>query len=316
MTENGQTSSEERLILNARVTVYLDGLIITRFTEDKIGQAGILTTLNDHCLRILVRGKGQLGQVWPKRDSSGNIPHLPYDSLRKISALQLYIHDSENDFKFPQHGSAEPLNGDHEYKFNKLLNFCDLHNEALIRPKPNVLAPLKIPQGGFYTAQKTKFKKKKQKDPKFPDNSEEYGSLTGIAIDYNLSKRCYLILDAELPAGSQNPNPNLLPAIIPLEPGARYEVIIQNAPIVEGCTYDHSMHFRSFYDAFPDVKTGEQYILQLADPPEKPDRKDQYIKAYPNSPPCTSPRYSKAGNFDWDPNRPFPSSALDDDHHH
>ncbi|MGH9751221.1 MAG: hypothetical protein ACREA2_00410 [Blastocatellia bacterium] len=91
MAENGQTNGDLQKILDARVTVYLDGMIITRLTEDKIGQAGILTTLDDHCLRIIVRGKGQLGQVWPPRDSCGKIPYLLYKSLKKMSALWLYV---------------------------------------------------------------------------------------------------------------------------------------------------------------------------------------------------------------------------------
>jgi len=292
MAESEQTRSDKDIILDARVTVYIDGMIITRFTENKIGQAGILTTLDDHCLRILVRGKGQLGQVWPLRDSSGNIPYITYSSMRKISELQLYIHDSKDRFEFPQVGSAEPLNTDNEYKFNSLLDFEELHSGARI--EPNILAPLKIPQGKFYMAQMARFKLKKQREPHFPNRVYDFASLTGAAIEYELSKRCYLILDAKLPAGSQNHKPSLLPAIIPLEPWARYEVIIQNAPVVEGYPSDHAMHFESFYAAFPNVNMAERYIMQLAYPPS-------VIRAYPNSPPCTSPRYSVNGSFEWVP---------------
>jgi hypothetical protein len=296
MSETGQPNGDRHPILDARVTVYLDGLIITRFTEDKIGQAGILTTLEDHCLRILIRGKGQLGQIWPKRDSSGNIPHISYSSLKRMLALWLYVVPEKESQRPP--GSAEQIN-DTIYTFKHVLDFAELHDNPQL--KQNVLAPLKIPEGQFYMAQESEFffwrGNAKPKQPL----KKEYSSLIGVAIDYPLSKKGYLILKPELPSGSEEPEPSLLPARIPLERGARYEVIIQNAPIVESYPSDHSMHFKEFYAAFPYVDAKDRCNLKLVYPPEDPDRDALGPRAYPSSPPCTSAKYSGAGNFMWAP---------------
>jgi len=302
MTESKQTRSDQDIILNARVTVYLDGMIMTRFTNGvkKIGQAGILTTLDDHCLRIIVRGKGQLGQVWPPRYSSGNIPYIPYSSFEKMSALWLYVASSEEKSSFPA-GSSGKLTVNHKYTYDGLLDFQKLHPSASI--KPNVLAPIKIPQGQFYMAQKAKFRYWQGDNSADKYKKEgDYSSLTGVAIDYQSSKKDYLILAPDPPEGSEDHEPSLLPAYIPLEPWAQYEVIIQNAPIVESPPPYHSMHFKKFYDAFTGVDEGDQYSWQ-------------HIRAYPNSPPCTSPSYGIDGDFDWDP-KSFSSSAPNDAGHH
>ena len=299
MTESKQTRSDQDIILNARVTVYLDGMIMTRFTDavKTIGQAGILTTLDDHCLRIIVRGKGQLGQVWPPRDNSGNIPYIPYSSFEKMSALWLYVASSKKS-SFPE-GPSKKLTGDSKYTYDGLLDFQKLHPCALI--KPNVLAPIKIPQGQFYMAQKAKFRYW-QGDNNAKKEEAYYSSLTGVAIDYQSSEGDYLILAPDQPECSEDHEPSLLPASIPLEPGAQYEVIIQNAPIVESSPPYHSMHFKKFYEAFTGVDEGDQYSLQ-------------HVRAYPNSPPCTGPSYGRDGNFDWDP-KSFSSSAPNDTDHH
>ena len=128
-----------------------------------------------------------------------------------------------------------------------------------------------------------------------------YSSLIGIAIDYPLSSKGYLILRPELPMGSKNPEPGLLPARIPLEPGARYEVIIQNAPIVERYPSGHSMHFKEFYAAFPHVNAEDRCNLKPVYPPEDPDRDAHGPRAYPSSPPCTSGAYGGSGHFTWIP---------------
>jgi len=208
-------------------------------------------------------------------------------------ALWLYVSTSDK-YQIPQ-GSAGKLYKDPEYTFDGLLDFDELHRGASITP--NILAPLKIPQGQFYMAQKTKFKLVRGGT----SVEKEYSSLTGVAIDHQLNKRSYLILEPELPAGSNNLELNLLPAIIPLEPGARYEVIIQNAPIVESSHSHHSMHFEKFYAAFPGIPKGDRYSLELVDPPKGSYREVHWVRAYPNSPPCTSPRYNARGDFVWIP---------------
>ncbi len=295
MAESEQVRSDKDIILDARVTVYLDGLIISRLQND-IGQAGILTTLNDHCLRILIRGKGQLGHVWPRRDSSGNIPHIPYSSLKRMLALWLYVvplMDSPRPV-----GAAGKLTRDPNYTFDGVLDFARLHDNTTLAN--NVLAPLKIPEGRFYMAQKTKFYFWQGTNDTHKEE-REYSSLTGVAIDYELTKKAYLILEPELPMGSENPEPILLPARIPLEPGARYEVIVQNAPTVESYPPYHSMHFKEFYASLPNVAANERCNLRLYHMPEPPERDALGPRAYPNSPPCTSANYSGPSNFVWVP---------------
>lgn len=309
MTEVEQSMSAEQRILNARVTIYLDGLIMTRFTTERIGQAGVVTTAADHYLRIIVRARGQLGQVWPPRDSSGAIPPIHYDSLRRMLALQIYV-GAEEKAPFPT-GTATPLTDSDEYSFAHVIDLKALH-PTMSDLAPNVLAPLLIPQGEFYTAQRAKFMKKKGSTTPRPFGKKS--SLTAVAIDYPLDDKGYLILNPALPDHHPSPQPLLLPDQIPLEPGARYEVIIQNAPsIVVEPKEGSATHFKAFYDALPRVAEEEQFDF-IPEQVFKPGP-----RALPSSPPCTSPTYGDAGPFEWDPMTmaflPYSQSRTGGGHH-
>ncbi len=303
--------TDESKIHNAKVTVYFDGLITFCFTEKPvIGQAGILTTMQDHTLRIIVRAKGQMGHTWPPLNGRGEIPIISYTRFKKWRALNIYLSET-SDGPVPD-GSAKEITGSSPFSFNNIFEFNKRHkneigagNKVMIRT--NTFAPINFPQGYFYSAGNMSVNVEKNGN----STSESISYLGAAALVHEGSEPEYLILGPELVAGEESDN--FLPSFehpIKLVRGLQYEVIVQNSPIESLVNAPNPGHFSAYYDAICKpggsvFGTTERYNVKISD-----------LKSLPDNPPCVNTKISNRQMLPWNPSEMSTASISRRRHNH
>jgi hypothetical protein len=153
--ERGKKPESERidrpkLLGDASVTIYLDGLIVL-FHSGRRAQAAIHTKAHGHELHLAVLDDS--GKVlWPTKDSPWNPKH---EEVKKFEPYWLFVSSV-------QHPSAPPADADHsatlhrdgEQNFDRVLDFegPQMYPDTTLRFKRDSLSLINMPHGTFYSA--------------------------------------------------------------------------------------------------------------------------------------------------------------------
>jgi hypothetical protein len=256
--------------------------------SQKCLQAGIHTEAHFHSLTIKVRERGQATDL--------QTLILEHEHIKEIAPLFLYVEKKE--------GSGKPSGAATLYKPNDLsyrqafANVMDLQSEAFhkhdhLMVKPDVLAPLNILSGEFYSSSIGKATRINMAGPSNPFN---LGLVTTrVACDIS-SARGNLILRSK----DHKAKPILH---LPLNDGKHYEVSIFNEPTDDHKTEsDHAHahsgaaatqndespvnHFNVYYEAIV-LKDGVmKYTVEIEEDP------GPVLQVLPLDPPCELVRLS------------------------
>ena len=261
-----ERSQPNTLLKQPSATIYLDGLLVSCYDKrQKRFQAGIHTKVDFHALTIKVMERGQA------TDLQSLI--LEHNHIREIAPLFLYVEKKEG--SGTPRGAATLYKPDDPSYRQAFANVLDLQSSALhkrdnLRIKPNILAPLNILNGEFYTATLGKATRK---------------NLDGSPSPFNLG-----LVSTRVAADISGAGGNLIlrsndrkaePIIrLPLSGEKHYEVYIFNEPANshepgDDRSHDHSghdmpengrlpiNHFNVYYEALTIKNNAMKYMVEV-----------------------------------------------------
>lgn len=299
----------ERLQLNTLLkkpsaTIYFGGLLVFCYDKrQKRLQVGIHTEAHFHTLNVKVRERGQ------STDLQSLI--LEHERIKEIAPLFLYVENKRS--SVAPRGAATLYKPDDPGYNQAFANVIDLQGEAFhkhdhLKVKPNILAPLNILNGEFYSA--------------------TIGGATRKNLDCDPDPLNLGLVATRAAADISNTTGNLIlrsndyktePIIeLPLSDEKHYEVSIFNEPTDDhepgaGHTHDHhggSMpengqlpinHFNVYYEAFVLRDGAVKYIVETEEDPGSthPDS-GPIILSLPLDPPCLEVQLSGISKLpDW-----------------
>jgi hypothetical protein len=285
-----ERSQLDTLLKKPSVTIYLDGLLVLCYDKrQKCLQAGIHTEAHFHALTIKVRERGQSTDL-----QSLSLEHV---RIKEIAPFFLYVEKKEGS-RTPNGAATLYKPADASYR-QSFANVLDLQGESFhkrdrLKVMPNILAPLNILNGEFYSAELGKATRKNLEcDP----NPFNLGAVaTRVACDIpNTSGN--LVLRSK----DQTSKPLIQ---LPLSDEKHYEVSIFNEPtgnheMAANHTHDHSgvcapnngdsriNHFNVYYRALVLRNGATQYEVDIEEDPHStsPDP-GPVTHATPFDPPC------------------------------
>jgi hypothetical protein len=265
----------DTLLKKPSVTIYFNGLLLCCYDKHrKLFQAGIHTEAHFHALTIKVRERGQSTDLDSLR--------LEHEQVKEIAPFFLYVEKKEG--AGTPSGAATLFKPDDPRYRQAFANALDLQSEAFhkhdhLRIKPQILAPLNILNGKFYSAK------------------------LGVVIRMNVegdSNPFNLGLLATVVAGDiSNTGGNLIlrsndhkakPLImLPLSDEKHYEVSIINGPTDSNdpdADPTHN-HFSEYYKALALRDGAIKYMVEIEEDPGSihPDS-GPVILVEPEDPPC------------------------------
>jgi hypothetical protein len=265
----------DTLLKRPSVTVYLDGLMLCCYDKHrKRLQAGIHTEAHFHAVTIKVRERGQSTEL-----QSLVIEH---EQVKEIAPFFLYVEKKE--------GSRAPSGAATLYKPDDLryrqafANIIDFQSESFhkrdrLRIKPNILAPLNILNGEFYSAALGKATRKSLKGALNPLNLGLISTMVAGDIS-NTSGNLIL----------RSKDPKAKPLIrLPLGDEKHYEVSILNESMArdEPGADPLPNHFNVYYEALVLRDGAMKYEVEIeADHSPMPQDSGPTILSIPFDPPC------------------------------
>jgi hypothetical protein len=262
-------SQPDTLIKQPSATIYLDGLLVSCYDKrQKRFQIGIHTKVLFHALTIKVRERGQ------SLDLQNLI--LEHEHIKEVAPFFLYVEKKEGSGK-PK-GAATLYKPDDPSYRQAFANVLDLQSDAFhkhdhLRIKPNILAPLNILNGEFYTAA---LGKAMRKNLDSASNPFDLGLVsTMVAADISNTSG-----NLVLRSNDHKAEPIIR---LPLSGEKHYEVYIFNEPIVSHePSADHSHersgedmpengqlpinHFNVYYEALVLKDNAMKYMVEVEDP--------------------------------------------------
>jgi hypothetical protein len=278
------------LLKKPSVTIYLDGLMVCCYDKDrKRLQAGIHTEAHFHALTIKVRERGQ------SKDLQSMC--LEHKQIKEIAPFFLYVEKKEGS-RTPN-GSAtlhKPDDPRYRQSFANVLDFQSeaFHKRDRLRIKPNMLAPLNILNGEFYSATLGQAKRMNMECDPNPFNL----GLVATRVAGDISDTSgNLILRSK--------DPKAEPFIrLPLSDQKHYEVSIVNEPtgaheMDADHIHDHTCdcaphngqprtnHFNVYYEVLVLRDGAVKYAVEIEeDLHSTPPDTGPAILALPEDPPC------------------------------
>jgi hypothetical protein len=252
-----EQSQPDTLLKQPSATIYLSGLLVLCYDKhQKRIQAGIHTEAHFHALTIKVRESGQA------TDLQSLV--LEHEHIKEIAPLFLYV-ENKGGFGEPK-GTATLYKPDDPGYRQAFANVLDLQSDAFhkhdhLKIKPNILAPLNILNGDFYSA--------------------TLGEATRMNLDDGSNPFNLGLVSTKAAADISNIGGNLVlrskdhkaePIIrLPLSDEKHYEVYIFNEP-----TDDHEMgddmpengqapinHFNVYYEALVLKDGAMKYMVEV-----------------------------------------------------
>jgi hypothetical protein len=144
----GEHSQPDTLLKQPSATIYFDGLLVFCYDErQKRVQVGIHTQVHFHALTIKIKERGQ------STDIQSLV--LEHEHIKEIAPLFLYV--EKKGVSGTPSGSVTLFKPDDPSYRQAFANVLDLqgnsfHKHDHLRVKPNILAPLNILNGEFYSA--------------------------------------------------------------------------------------------------------------------------------------------------------------------
>ncbi|HEU0172711.1 MAG TPA: hypothetical protein VFV58_00485 [Blastocatellia bacterium] len=265
----------DTLLKKPSVTIYLDGLMICCYDKhQKLFQAGIHTEAHFHAVTIKVKERGQSTDLQSLR--------LEHEEVKEIAPLFLYVEKKEGS-EAPS-GAATLYKPDDPRYRQAFANALDLQSESFhkhdhLRIKPNILAPLNILNGEFYSAKLDDVMRMNlEGDP----NPLDLGFLaTMIAGDISKTRGNLILRSKDHKA---EPLINL-----PLSGEKHYEVSIVNGPTDSNdpdADPTHN-HFSEYYKALVLKDSAVKYMVEIEeDPGSTPPDPHPIPHVLPEDPPC------------------------------
>lgn len=288
MTERLQLDT---LLKKPSVTIYLDGLLVLCYDKrQKCLQAGIHTEAHFHDLTIKVRETGQSVDLQSLS--------LTHERIKEIAPFFLYVEKKEGS-RTPS-GTATLYKPDDPIYRQAFANVLDLQGESFhkhdhLRVKPQILAPLNILNGKFYSA--------------------TLGDATRLNLDCDPNPLNLGFVSTRVAGDISNTSGNLIlrsknlkdePLIqLPLSDEKHYEVSIFNEPAEShemGSDQIHSHshsgdcapqngearvnHFNVYYNALVLKDGATKYTVDIVEPP------GFVMQVLPLDPPCELVRVS------------------------
>jgi hypothetical protein len=265
-----ERSQPNTLLKQPSATIYLDGLLVFCYDKrQKRVQVGIHTRVHFHALTIKVKERGQ----------ATDIPTLilEHEHIKKIAPLFLYVEKREGSGK--PNGAATLYKPDDPSYSQAFANVVDLRGAAFhkndhLRIKPNILAPLNILNGEFYSASLGSAKRMNLEGDPNPFNL----GLVSTRVAADISN-----IDANLVLRSGDDKAEPLISL-PLDGEKHYEVYIFNEPTDNhepdtDHSHDHSgddmpengqlpiNHFNVYYEALDLKDRAIKYMVEVVENP-------------------------------------------------
>jgi hypothetical protein len=286
----------DTLIKKPSVTIYFDGLMVLCYDKhQKRLQAGIHTEAHFHAMTIKVRERGQSRYL--------HSLSLEHELIKEIAPFFLYV-EHKGGSGTPS-GAATLYKPDDPGYRQAFANVLDMQSESFhkhdhLRIKPQILAPLNILNGEFYSATLGEaMRKTLECDP----NPLNLGLVsTRVAGDISNTSGNLIL---------RSKDPKAKPLIrLHLSDEKQYEVSIFNEPtdshemdVVH--THDHSgdcmprngeprfNHFNVYYKALVLRDGAMRYEVEIEeDPSSMPQDSGPVIRFLPDDPPCELVRVS------------------------
>jgi hypothetical protein len=280
MTEHSQLNT---LLKKPSATIYFDGLLVFCYDKhQKRLQVGIHTEAHFHALTIKVRERGQ------STDLQSII--LEHERIKEIAPLFLYVENKRG--AVAPSGTTTLYKPDDPSYSQAFANIIDLQSKSFhkhdhLKVKPNILAPLNILNGEFYSA--------------------IIGEATRKNLDCDPNPFNLGLVATRAAADISNTSGNLIlrsndhkaePIIkVPLSDEKHYEISIFNEPIIgleaaADHTHNHSCgcepqngesrmnHFNVYYEALVLKDDATKYMVEINEDP------GPVIRVEPDDPPC------------------------------
>jgi hypothetical protein len=285
-----ELSQPDTLLKQPSATIYLSGLMVLCYDKyQKRLQVGIHTQVKFHALTIKVREKGQA------TDLQSLV--LEHEHIREIAPLFLHV-ENIGGFGTPK-GTATLYNSDDPGYRQAFANVIDLQSAAFhkhdhLKIKPNILAPLNILTGEFYSATIGKATRMNLDDSANPFNLGMVSTMAAADISNT---------DGNLVLRSKDHKAE--PIIrLPLSDEKHYEVYIFNEPtddhmMAADHSNDHSgddmpengqlpiNHFNVYYEALVLRDGAIKYMVEVEkDSGSTPSGSGPIIFSLPDAPPC------------------------------
>jgi len=266
----------DTLLKKPSVTIYLDGLLVFCYDKHKKRfQVGIHTEAHFHAVTIKVRERGQLTDLQSLR--------LEHERVKEIAPFFLYVEKKEG--TGTPSGAATLFKPDDPRYRQAFANVIDLQSESFhkhdhLRIKPNILAPLNILNGKFYSAKLDEVIRMNLEGAPNPLNLGLHATMAGGDISNNSGN---LILRSN--------DHKARPLIqLPLSDEKHYAVSISNGPtdIHDPDADPTHNHFHEYYKAL-DLRDGAiMYEVEIKeDSSSTPPDPGPVPHVLPFDPPCT-----------------------------
>lgn len=240
--------ADKEFLLNAKVTVYFEGMIFHTFVEKaNIHQAGIHTAMTDHTTTITVKSKGRMKVI-------AEVANLTAEQIRTHAPFWLYM--GTRDQALPLQGTADRSAKGLRQDPNSYDRWLDMEGPEMypqgLKIKPGIIAPLNIPQGIAYTVNSAPATKREIGTAPKTLLTEEIGTLAAIALP-SVADGEYLVL--------RSARTNTIFINEPLLAGEKYEVIILHTHTTPTDPMQVERHFEELYLAFEEVQP--HYIVEF-----------------------------------------------------
>jgi hypothetical protein len=265
-----ERSQPNTLLKQPTATIYLDGLLVFCYDKRQMRvQVGIHTRVHFHALTIKVKERGQATDL--------QTLILEHEHIKKIAPLFLYAEKKEGSGK--PSGAATLYKPDDPSYSQAFANVVDLRSAAFhksdhLRIKPDILAPLNILNGEFYSASLGSAKRMNLEGDPNPFNL----GLVSTRVAADISN---IGANLVLRSGDDKAKPLIS---LPLDDEKHYEVYIFNEPVNgKGLGADHSHdhsgddtpeigqlpinHFNVYYEALALKDSAIKYMVEVEENP-------------------------------------------------
>jgi hypothetical protein len=265
----------DTLLKKPSVTIYFNGLLLCCYDKhQKRFQAGIHTEAHFHAVTIKVRERGQSTDLQSLR--------LEHEKVKEIAPFFLYVEKKEG--SGTPSGAATLFKADDPRYRQAFANVLDLQSEAFhkhdhLRIKPNILAPLNILNGKFYSAKLDEVIRMNVEGDPNPLNL----GLVGTVVAGDISNTSGNLI---LRSRDHKAQPLIQ---LPLSDEKHYEVSIINGPTDSNdpdADPTHN-HFPEYYKALVLKDGAIKYMVEIEeDPSSTPSDPHPIPHVLPFDPPC------------------------------
>jgi len=266
----------DTLLKKPSVTIYFDGLLVCCYdNHQKRFQVGIHTQAHFHALTIKVKQRGHTSDLQSLR--------LEHEHIKEIAPFFLYVENKAGSES--PNGAATLFKPDDPRYRQSFANVLDIQSESFhkhdhLRIKPNILAPLNILNGEFYSAKLDEIMRMNMEGQSNPLNLGLVATMLAGDISHASGN---LILRSN----DRKAEPLIR---LPLSDEKHYEVSIINGPTdshAPDADPTHN-HFPEYYKVLVLKDNAMMYEVEIKDDTSStPPDPHPILHVLPDDPPCT-----------------------------